>query len=109
VTSTHCAAIDEHALVLRVSGSLDQFGPEAVGPIKRRRSSRYITADIVIPEYQWVNVPDDQLKRYLVAIVREALLSCIERLKADREAVDEHKLLQQYDAACTSFLEARVA
>ena len=50
VTSTHCAAIDSYALVLRVDGSLATYGEEGNARLRFARGRRYITVDIQVPE-----------------------------------------------------------
>ncbi len=99
-----CPTIDQYALVLRISGTLDEFGPESIERIRRRRSGRYITADIVIPEAVWRPLTLDQSKRYLATRVREAVEKCSERLSRDREVIDVASLLATVDAGVARFL-----
>ena len=101
----YCRAIDHFALVLRISGT-DDFGPEAIERIRRRRPARYITADIVIPVERWLGKTERQLKKYLAVQVRRALEECARRLKKDKEEVDEAALLADVDAAIAEFLRS---
>jgi hypothetical protein len=102
--SDYCRAIDELSLVLRVSGSLDDFGPEAIERIRRRRPDRYITAYIVIPQSIWQEKTEIELKRYLASRVRTSLQLLAERLKKDKEPVALDLLLSETDNAITQFL-----
>jgi hypothetical protein len=99
-----CPAIDEYAIVLRISGELDDFGAESIGRIRRRRPDRYITADIVIPESVWRPLTFDQSKFYLAGRVRAAIVAMADRLTDDREDVDSVALLARVDAGITRFL-----
>ncbi len=104
-TASYCPAIREFALVLRVSSSADEFGPEAIERIRRRRPARYITADIVVPFARWVDKTEQQLKEYLAERVRRALEMCVARLKKDKEVVEEAALFKHVDAAIAEFLQ----
>jgi hypothetical protein len=105
-TANYCPAIDQFALVLRVSGTYDDFGPEAIERVRRRRPARYITADIVIPIARWFGKTERQLKKYLAGRVRRTLEICVARLKKDKEDVDEKTLFGHVDAAIAEFLRS---
>jgi hypothetical protein len=100
----YCATIDHFALVLRCSSSAEEFGPEAIERIRRRRAARYITADIVVPFAPWREKTEKQLKKHLAAQVRRALEICVARLKKDKEEVDEVAFFEHVDAAIAEFL-----
>ena len=100
---SYCPAIDEYALVLRISGTLDDYGPEAIERIKRRRPDRYITADIIIPESVWRPLTLKQSSDYLAKRVREAIVACADRLSQDREVIDTPALLAEVDAGIQQF------
>lgn len=102
--ANYCPAIDHFALVLRVSGSLDDFGPEVIERIKRRRPARYITADIVVPVECWKGKRETTIKEYLGEKVRSALEMCVARLKKDKETVDAESLFADVDKAIEEFL-----
>jgi hypothetical protein len=103
-TASYCPTIDHFALVLRCSSSADEFGPEAIERIRRRRPARYITADIVVPLAPSLEKTEKQLKEYLAVRVRLALEMCVARLKKDKEAVDDMALFAHVDAAIAEFL-----
>jgi hypothetical protein len=105
-TAQYCPAIGEFALVLRVSGSLDDFGPEAIERLRRRRPARYITADIVIPVPCWEGKTEKEIKKYLAEKVRVALELCVARLKKDKEVVDDNALFAALDKAIAEFLRS---
>ena len=67
LTSSHCAAVDEYAVVLRVDASLDRFGPEGLARLRFAKASRYITVDFQIPEVAWRGkaVPRESCAEYL--------------------------------------------
>ncbi|OAI54312.1 hypothetical protein AYO44_15165 [Planctomycetaceae bacterium SCGC AG-212-F19] len=106
-TRTYCPAIAEFALVLRVSGTFDDFGPEAIERLRRQRSARVITVDMVVPIPRWQGKKEAELKRYLAKRVREALEVCVARLKKDKEAVKEAALFADVDAAIAEFLSSK--
>jgi hypothetical protein len=89
VTSTHCDAIDEYGLVLRVDGSIQTFGPEGISRLRFARKQRYITLDIQIPESVWRPLDDTELRSYLGTQVDSAIRACVSRLKKDGFDVDD--------------------
>jgi len=101
---SYCPSIDEYALVLRIAGQLDDFGPESIERIRRRRSDRYITADIVVPEAVWRPLTHAQSRQYLANRVRAAIVACAKRLSEDREAIDTTALLASVDDGIARFL-----
>ncbi len=103
-TASYCPTIDHFALVLRCSSSREEFGPEAIERIRRRRPARYITADIVVPFAPWLDKTEKQLKKYLAAQVRRALEICVVRLEKDKEEVDKVAFFEHIDAAIAEFL-----
>jgi hypothetical protein len=105
---TYCPSVDHFALVLRVSGSLDQFGREGIERIRRNRKQRYIGADIIVPEQEWRSRTEKQLKVYLADQVRQALRLCVLRIQKDGDDLDERRLLGQVDKAIAKFLQAPI-
>jgi hypothetical protein len=103
-SSTYCPAIKEFALVLRVCGSIWDFGPEAIERIRRRRADRCITVDIVVPVTRWHGKTEQQIKEYLAVQVRRALELCVARLKKDKEKLDDSAMFKDVDAAIVEFL-----
>ena len=104
VTSAHCDAIDEYALVLRVDGSLDQFGDEGLARLRFAKKGRYITLDIQVPASVWKPMNEAQTKLYLAKQVKAALHACVDRLVSEKHAVNEPLLMAQLDAALEEFL-----
>ena len=104
VTSTHCAAIDEYGLVLRVDGAFAKFGSEGIARLRLAKKSRYITADIQIPENVWMPKSECEIMLYLSDVVRRALVQCVLRLKKDKYNVSEVALFTEVDTAITDFL-----
>jgi hypothetical protein len=102
--AVYCPAIDEFALVLRLSGAYQDFGPEAIECLKRRRPSRYITVDIVVPVQAWIDVARNEQKAYLARQCRAALTMCVDRLKKDKEQVNEELFYHNVDNAIAEFL-----
>ena len=102
--ANYCPAIKEFALVLRCSSPAEEFGPEGIERIRRRRPARYITADIVVHVERSVDKTEQQIKEYLAAQVRRALEICVARLKKDKEEVDDEALFADVDAAIAEFL-----
>lgn len=103
-TARYCPAIKQFALVLRCSSPADEFGPERIDRIRRRRPAKYITADIVVPVARSVDKTERQIKKYLAAQVRRALEMCVARLEKDKEEVDAAAFFADVDAAIADFL-----
>jgi hypothetical protein len=103
LTSTHCEAIDEYAIVLRVDGTLDKFGEEGITRLRFAKSNRYITADVQIPESVWQPMNESQTKSYLATQVRAAISIFVARLIKEKYAVAEKFLWPQIDAAIKEF------
>ena len=104
VTSAHCDAIDEYAFVLRVDGSLDQFGDEGLARLRFAKTRRYITLDIQVPESVWKPMNEAQTRLYLAKQVKAAIHACVDRLASEKHAVNEPLLMAQFDAALEEFL-----
>lgn len=104
VTSTHCSAIDKYALVLRVDGTIDKFGPEGIARLRFAKARRYITVDIQVPESVWQRLTRQQAKAYLVRQVRVALEECVERLTKDGHSVNIQLLWKEVNLAYTKYL-----
>ncbi len=104
VTSTHCSAIDEYALVLRVDGSLDKFGSEGLARLRFAKARRYITLDIQIPEAVWKPMSEVETRQYLVKQVGAAIAACIGRLVKDRYTVHRLALQGELDTAFAEYL-----
>jgi hypothetical protein len=103
VTDTHCDAIDEYGLVLRVDGSIQKFGPEGITRLRLAKKKRYITVDIQIPEPVWRPLGPAELKLYLSKQVKAAVEVCVSRLKKDGYRVDSDKLMFQIDQAISEY------
>lgn len=99
LTSTHCSAIDQYEIVLRVDGSLAKFGPEGLARLRFAKSRRYITIDIQVPESVWQSLSHCELKEYLVRQVQLALEACISRLVKEGFEVDHQKLRAEVASA----------
>ena len=104
VTSTHCAALDSYALVLRVDGSLATYGEEGCARLRFAKIGRYITVDIQIPERVWRPMTEGQTRSYLADAVKAALKACTGRLSRAKVAVNEAALLREVDAAIAEYL-----
>lgn len=107
VKRTGCPAVDHFALVLRVSGRLDDFGPAGIERVRRSRKNRCVSVDIVVSLKDWKRRTPDQLRTYLAARVREALCACIARLRMGKEPIDEAGLLSNVDKAISEFRNER--
>lgn len=103
VTSTHCDAVDEYAPVLRVDGEFSTYGPEGIHRVRFAKKSRYITADIQIPESVWRLASEQDLREYLGSALRSAMEEFVARLKKDGVAVVESSIYDQMNAAITEF------
>ncbi len=104
VTSTHCPAVDEYAIVLRVDGSLEKFGDEGFTRLRFAKARRYITVDVQIPETIWHPMSKRQLRKYLAHQVKDAIVLCAGRLRKDKHAVAETGLFVEIEAAINEYL-----
>jgi len=104
VTSSHCEAVDEYGLVLRVDGSLQKYGEEGLSRLRFAKSRRYITIDIQIPEVVWQPMNKQQLKAYLVCQVKAAVVACINRLQKEKYDVASEELMAEVEAASNEYL-----
>jgi hypothetical protein len=95
------------ALVLRIDGSLKQYGAEGVDRIRRNKKDKYIAADICIPERRWKEVPQVEFNRYLASTVKSALAMCAAYLKKQKVLVDTESLLLDYAEVEADFLKRR--
>jgi hypothetical protein len=95
------------ALVLRIDGSLKQYGAEGVERIRRNKKDKYIAADICIPERRWKEVSQAEFNRYLASAVKSALETCAACLKKQKVLVDIESLLLDYAEAEAGFLKRR--
>ena len=103
VTSSHCDELDEYALVLRIDGSLAQYGPEGIHRVRFAKARRYVSADIQVPEAAW-RVAPAELQLYLAAQVRAALEACVRRVEKDGVAVARASLFAQVEAAIAEWV-----
>jgi hypothetical protein len=104
VTSSHCPAVDEYAVVLRVDGSLDKFGDEGLARLRFAKARRYITVDVQVPENVWCPMSKRQLQEYLAHQVKGAIALCVRRLQKDKHAVAEKELFMEVEAAINEYL-----
>jgi hypothetical protein len=103
--STYCPAVGHYALVLRIGGSLDEFGDEGIERIRRSKRDRDICAEIIIPQAVWRGRSRNELRDYLARQVRAALQTCVARLQKDKEPVDEARRFGEIDAAISEFTQ----
>lgn len=103
VKGTHCDAIDQYGLVMRVDGSIQTFGPEGITRLRFAKKQRYITLDIRIPQSARQPLGDAELRRYLRAQVHAAIRACVARLKKDGFEVDDTQLMQEVQAAVREY------
>jgi hypothetical protein len=106
VTSTHCPAIDEYALVLRIDGAIDKFGEEGITRLRFAKARRYITCDVQVPERTWRPMTERQTKQYLADSVKSALAACATRLSREGAEVNGTALQLEVDAAIADYLSS---
>ena len=107
VTSTHCEAIDEYSIVLRVDGSLDKFGEEGLARLRYAKARRYITVDVQIPKTVWQPMDRAQTRVYLADKVKVAIAACVDRLAREKCVVSKKRLQTQIDNALAEYLAAK--
>ncbi len=106
VSSTHCDAIDEYALVLRFDGRFAQFGEEGLASLRLAKARRYITVDIQIPEAAWKPMTPEDFKTYLCRQVLLAVKACVARLQREKFEVEEQALFAQIAVATKEYISA---
>jgi len=102
-TSTFCKAVDEYSPVIRVDGSIQQFGTEEITRLRFAKKQRYITADIQIPESVWSVKTKNELRDYISQKIRESIELFVARLKKERIEVDAESLFKEIDAGIKYF------
>jgi hypothetical protein len=81
------AKVTRLAIILRVSGALQDFGSEGPERLFVRRKDKYLEIDLAIPRSAWEEKPLPEVRRYLVRGLRSAFALLKERLlTVDREA-----------------------
>lgn len=104
VTSSHCSAVDEYAIVLRVDGSLDRFGDEGFTRLRYAKARRYITVDVQIPEAVWQPMSKSQFRSYIAHQVKGAVALCAAKLRQNKHAVAEEELYAEIEAGINEYL-----
>lgn len=104
LTSAHCDAIDEYAIVLRVDGSIQKYGNEGLARLRFAKASRCVSVDVQVPESAWQGLMPAELKAYLARQVKLALTACVARLQKDKHAVADRLLFEEVDAAVAEYL-----
>ena len=103
VTASHTPLVDEYSVVLRVDGTLQQYGEEGIARLRFARTRRSITVDIQIPKSVWEPLPATELRAYIARQTQAAIGACIARL--EREGTVNGALLHtQVRAAITDYL-----
>jgi hypothetical protein len=105
ISSTHCSAIDEYSIVLRIDGTLNKFGEEGITRLRFAKTNRYITADVQIPESVWRPMDKHESKLYLATQVKATISLFVTRLIKDKYSVAEKSLWSEIDAAIVEFLK----
>ena len=104
-TASYSPTIEEFAIILRISGSLDRFEGEGVQRLRINRKSAYVTADYVMPEERWNGVALTDIRKYLAAAAVEATRAMGQHLVKLKIAVDSSRLDEDVNQAVAAFLE----
>jgi hypothetical protein len=104
-TASYSPSIQEFAIVLRISGSIWRFEGEGVQKVRINRKEAYVTADYVVPESRWKNVPPADIKKYLATAAVETLRDMCEKLLKSKIDVDSARLAEDVNKATTAFLK----
>jgi hypothetical protein len=105
LSRSHTTAVDHYALAIRISGTLQDFGPERIHLIRRNNKERYISCDIDVPVDAWRSRTQDEFRDYPVERIRTALEAVVARLRKDNETIDEESLFAELDRAFKRFME----
>jgi len=103
-TASYSSAIQEFAIVLRISGSVARFEGEGVQRLRVNRRDAYVTADFVVPEVRWDGVALEDIKRYFAAGAVETLRAMCVHLRKLKIDVDSERLVEDARKATASFL-----
>ena len=102
--NSYCPAIAHYALVLRIGGEFQDYGPESIEKMRRNKADKTIGVDIVIPQKIWHGRTRNELRDYLAKQVKASLKLCVTRLRKDKEPVDEDSLFREIDKSINEFV-----
>jgi hypothetical protein len=94
----------EFAPILRVGGAMQEFDFVGCERIRRNRKARYITVDVAFPTTQWKGQNGLHVRQFLIQVVEMGLRCCLDRLRKDKVAVQEEKLLADFTRVKDLFL-----
>ncbi len=93
------------AIILRVSGELQDFGSEGPERLYYRRQGRYLEIDLAIPRDAWEEQPPDPVRIYLTGGLRAAFKSLKERLNKVDAVADVDAWEADFEACLQQFAE----
>lgn len=99
--------IKEFALILRIGGEMLEFDFTGCERIRCNKKDGYITVDLGFPSHEWKDKSDEHIKQYLAKSVETGLKCCLERLKRDGVAVENHWLLADYEHVKQQYLSSK--
>lgn len=104
-TEAYSPTISEFAIILRIDGSLDQFGGEGVQRPRINRKDAYVTADYAVPVEHWKDVPLPDLKKCFAEAAVKTVDTMVEHLKKLKVEVNAKMLAEDVNKAVTAFLK----
>lgn len=105
VNSTYTKTVDEFALVLRVSGSLQSYGEEGLANLRLYKSRRVISVDVQVPEQPSRPLSASELREYIARQVLAAVEACVVRLQSE-SPVQEEQLMHEVRLGIAQYLGA---
>jgi hypothetical protein len=103
VKAPHTQLVDRYSLVLRVDGTLQQYGEEGLARLRFAKAHRYVTVDIQIPKSVWEPLPVALLRAYIACQTQAAIGACVARLAREGK-VNGQLLLKQVQAGVEEYL-----
>lgn len=88
--------LDEFAPILRVDGEIDSWNFEGCEKLRLYKKQRYITLDIGMPKNKWQDKSPEDIRKYLIFYLEEALHLIVKKLKKEKMDIDENLLFANF-------------
>ncbi|WP_018393078.1 hypothetical protein [Bacillus sp. 37MA] len=88
----YCNEVDEFAPILRVDGTGWYWEFEGCEKLRLSKKYRYITIDIGMPRSKWEGINAEDIRKYLIGNLKDALVLMIKRLKKEKYTVKDTEL-----------------
>lgn len=100
----YCNEVDEIAPAIFVDGDLWHWEFEGLQRLRLSKKHRYIEIHIGMPRSRWEGVDSIDIRKYLIAHLKVALMRMLERLKKEKYSVKEIELWADFSKVEEEFL-----